>query len=91
MNSITLRKRIRRLVMKNPQLADDDNMLIAAVWNEEGWIDPALYEKLASVTSTGAITRTRRRLESEGLIKASEVATEMRRKKSRDTKDKLGY
>ena len=91
MNSTTLRKRIRRLVMKNPQLADDDNMLISAVWNEEGWIDPALYEKLASVTSTSAITRTRRRLESEGLIKASEVATEMRRKKSRDTKDKLGY
>lgn len=77
-NSANMRNTIKSLVRANPELANDDKRLIAAVWYLEGWHDVKLLEKLRSVSSPETIRRTRAKLVEEGIIKPSEAAQEAR-------------
>ena len=85
------RDKILRLVRADQRYADDDKLLIAAIWYEEGWRDPQLYEKLKQSTSAETIRRTRQKLVEEGLIKPTEKTTEARYKDFQQAKSDLGY
>lgn len=77
-NNKPMRDMIQALVRSNPELANDDKRLIAAVWYLEGWRDVKLLEKLRSVSSPETIRRTRAKLVEEGIIKPSAAAQEAR-------------
>lgn len=79
-NSKPMRKMILALVRSNPELANDDKKLIAAVWYLEGWRDASLYTNLKRVSSPETIRRTRAKLVEEGLIKPSKQVQEWRYK-----------
>lgn len=77
-NDNSMRHQIMRAVKACPALADDDKRLIATIWWQEGWRDPALYTNLKKVSSPETIRRTRARLVEEGLIKPSKTTQEAR-------------
>lgn len=77
-NDKPMRDRIVALVRNNPDLANDDKRLIAAIWYLEGWRDVDLYANLKKVSSPETIRRTRAKLVEEGLIKPSKEAQEAR-------------
>jgi len=79
-NSANMRNTIKSLVRSNPELANDDKRLIAAVWYLEGWHDVKLLDKLRSVSSPETIRRTRAKLVEEGIIKPSKEVEEWRYK-----------
>lgn len=88
-NSKEMRDKILHLVKNNPELANDDKRLIASVWWTEGWHDLELYDHLKMVSSQATITRTRRKLVEEGLIKPSKEATEMRREQEQQVREEV--
>ena len=90
-NKQRTRDKIVRLVRADQRYADDDKLLIAAIWYEEGWKDPELYERLKKATSPETIRRTRQKLVEEGVIKPSENATEARYNDFQQAKEDLGY
>lgn len=77
-NDKPMRDRIVALVRSNPQLANDDKRLIAAIWYLEGWKDVDLYTNLKKVSSPETIRRTRAKLVEEGIIKPSKEVQEFR-------------
>lgn len=79
-NNKPMRDTITALVRSNPQLANDDKRLIAAIWYLEGWKDVKLYENLQKVSSPETIRRTRQKLIEEGIIKPSKEVQEYRYK-----------
>lgn len=77
-NEKPMRDRIVALVRNNPDLANDDKRLIAAIWYLEGWRDVDLYANLKKVSSPETIRRTRAKLVEEGIIKPSKEVQEYR-------------
>lgn len=78
-NTKDMRHKILRAVYKEPKCADNDKLLIAKIWEYEGWdYTLSVYENLRNVSSPETIRRTRQKLVSEGRIKPSEEATEAR-------------
>lgn len=79
-NTKNMRDTIKYLVDSNPELANDDKKLMAAIWYLEGWKDPKLYQNLQKVSSPETIRRTRAKLVEDGIIKPSEKTQEKRYK-----------
>lgn len=78
-NFRNLRDEILSIYHLEPNVANDDKLLIARVWDRHGWTnDRSLYDNLKTVPSAESIRRTRQKLVAEGLIKPSEKATEKR-------------
>jgi len=83
---------IRMAYFKNEKVADDDALLISEVWKAYGWDNSkTLLQNLRSMPNPETITRTRRKLISEGLIKPSMSATERRYKSFKNVRKVLGY
>lgn len=78
-NTQDMRHKIIEVVDRVPSAADNDKLLIALIWQKEGW-DKSLniYSNLRKVSSPETIRRTRQKLVEEGLIKPSAAATEAR-------------
>lgn len=80
-NTQDMKHKILRAVYREPMAADDDRLLIALIWESEGWdYMLSVYENLTRVSSPETIRRTRQRLVEEGQIKPSEATTEARYK-----------
>lgn len=78
-NTQDMRHKILRAVYREPRCADDDKLLIAKIWEYEGWdYTLGLYENLRNVSSPETIRRTRQKLVEEGKIKPSEATIEAR-------------
>lgn len=91
-NSNDMRSVVRKAYFKNESVADDDALLIAEVWKEYGWdSSKTLLQNLRSMPHPETITRTRRKLISEGLIKPSMSATERRYNSFKNARKALGY
>jgi len=91
-NSKDMRYVIRMAYFKNEKVADDDALLISEVWKAYGWDNSkTLLQNLRSMPNPETITRTRRKLISEGLIKPSMSATERRYKSFKNVRKVLGY
>lgn len=88
-NDKTTRDRILEIYKKNPQMADDDKLLIATIWWLEGWKDPGLYQHLKSVSSPETIRRTRAKLVEEGLIESSESVNKARKSEEQNVRASL--
>lgn len=71
-NTNSMRKRILDICKKHPRCAEDDKLLIATIWYQDGWRDEDLYLKLRDMVSPETIRRTRARLVEEGLLQPSE-------------------
>lgn len=79
MNFKNLRNEILDIYHLEPNVANDDKLLIARVWDRHGWSnDRSLYDNLKLVPSAESIRRTRQKLVAEGLMTTSEKATEKR-------------
>lgn len=91
-NSNDMRAVVRKAYFKNESVADDDALLIAEVWKAYGWdSSKTLLQNLRRMPHPETITRTRRKLISEGLIKPSMSATERRYKSFKNARKALGY
>lgn len=77
-NTKPMRERIVALCKQDNRFADDDKLLIATIWYQDGWADPELYQKLKKMVSPETIRRTRAKLVEENIIKPSKKATEAR-------------
>ena len=78
-NTAGMRHKILRVVRREPHAADDDKLLIALVWEAEGWdYMYSIYENLRKVSSPETIRRTRQKLVEDGKIKPSDETTEAR-------------
>jgi len=78
-NTQDMRHKILRTINRVPNAANDDKLLIALIWSDEGWQkEGGLYSNLTRVSSPETIRRTRQKLVEEGLIKVSEAVTEAR-------------
>lgn len=91
-NSRDMRAVVRKAYFKNEKVADDDALLISEVWKEYGWDNSkTLLQNLRCMPHPETITRTRRKLISEGLIKPSMNATERRYRSFKNARKALGY
>jgi hypothetical protein len=90
-NSRNMRDKILALVKKDARFANDDKLLIAAIWWGEGWKDKELYKYLQEVSSPETIRRTRQKLVEEGLIKPSNKVQEARNNAEQQARGDLGY
>lgn len=88
-NTKPMRDRILALCKNDQRYADDDKLLIAAIWYQEGWKDPELYNHLKTVSAAETIRRTRAKLREEGLIKPSEAVDEARYKQMQQAREDL--
>lgn len=80
-NTQDMRHKILRAVFREPRCADDDKLLIAKIWEYEGWdYTLSLYENLRNVSSPETIRRTRQKLVEEGRIVPMDSTTEARYK-----------
>lgn len=78
-NSADMRHKILRVVNYLPGAVDDDRLLIAKIWEYEGWDYMAdLYSNLRRVSSPEMIRRTRQLMVQDGTLKPSENASERR-------------
>lgn len=78
-NTHDMRHKILATIKRVPNAANDDKLLIALIWSDEGWRkENGLYSNLSMVSSPETIRRTRQKLVEEGLIKPSEAITEAR-------------
>ena len=78
-NTTDMRHKILRAVHREPHAADDDKLLIALIWENEGWdYTLSVYENLRRVSSPETIRRTRQKLVEEGRIVPMEETTERR-------------
>lgn len=88
-NSNYMRAKILRTVERVPGAVSDDKLLIAQIWQSEGWdYMDSIYSNLRRVSSPETIRRTRQKLVEEGILKPSDKATESRYKeyeKARNT------
>lgn len=90
-NGKNIRERIISLVEKDQRYADDDKLLIAAIWYQEGWQDPRLYDMLKKVSSPESIRRIRQKLSEEGVIVPSSETLDARYNEYKQVRDDLGY
>lgn len=90
-NSRNMRDKILALVRKDARFANDDKLLIAAIWWGEGWKDKELYKHLQEVSSPETIRRTRAKLVEEGLIKPNDKVQEARNNAEQRARGDLGY
>lgn len=90
-NTGKMRDKILKLVKKDARCANDDKLLIAAVWWNEGWRDKELYKHLKSVSSPETIRRTRAKLVEEGLITPDEKTQRARDDAEQQARGALGY
>ena len=88
-NSQAMRRKIKRLVDADPELANDDKRLIASIWWIEGWHDEKLYDYLKMVSSPETIRRTRQKLVEDGEIKPSAEVSVMRAEEEREVRSML--
>ena len=73
------RQKVLSIINRNPEAADNDEVLIADFWRSEGWDDSrSLEDNIARVTRPETITRRRRELHNMGLIEYSEKASARR-------------
>ena len=78
-NTQDMRHKILKTIRRVPNAANDDKLLIALIWSEEGWQQGiGIYSNLTRVSSPETIRRTRQKLVEEGLVKPSEKTTEAR-------------
>lgn len=78
-NSNDMRHKILNMIAREPKCADDDKLLIALIWEIEGWdYMLSIYQNLCRVSSPETIRRTRQKLVAEGKIKPSEKVIEER-------------
>ena len=78
-NTQDMRHKILAVINRVPDAANDDKLLIAIIWSNEGWQrNDGIYSNLSKVSSPETIRRTRQKLVEEGLIKPSEATTEAR-------------
>ena len=86
-NTQDMRHKILRAVFREPRCADDDKLLIAKIWDYEGWdYTLSLYENLRNVSSPETIRRTRQKLVEEGKIVPMEETTERRYQEFKDVR-----
>ena len=86
-----MRDKILNLVKKDQRFANDDKLLIATIWWQEGWKDKDLYKMLQQVSSPETIRRTRAKLVEEGLIIPNEKVQQARRDAEGQARNDLGY
>lgn len=89
-NTKPMRERIIALCKKDNRYADDDKLLIATIWYQDGWKDPDLYNHLKAMVSPETIRRTRAKLVEEGVITPSEKVVEARYKDFEEARDAIG-
>ena len=78
-NTMDMRRKVLKWVATYPKAAEDDKLLIALVWQDEGWATGLpLIDNLRRVSSPETIRRTRQKLQQEGLIKPSEKVIDAR-------------
>lgn len=78
-NTNDMRHKIIRVVNWLPNAANDDKLLIAKIWEFEGWdYMNDIYTNLRHVSSPETIRRTRQKLVEEGVIKPSDSTIEHR-------------
>lgn len=90
-NTNNMRDKILALVRKDARFANDDKLLIAAIWWGEGWRDKDLYKHLQAVSSAETIRRTRAKLVEEGLITPDEKVQQARKEDEQWARGDLGY
>lgn len=90
-NSKKMRDRIIELVKKDKRFANDDKLLIATIWWQEGWKDKNLYKRLKSVSSPETIRRTRAKLVEDGEILPDEKTQQAREDAEEQARCDLGY
>ena len=90
-NTGNMRDKILNLVKKDQRFANDDKLLIATIWWQEGWKDKDLYKMLQQVSSPETIRRTRAKLVEEGLIIPNEKVQQARRDAEGQARNDLGY
>ena len=90
-NGKKMRDKILKLVELDSRCANDDKLLIAAVWWNEGWKDKELYNHLKKVSSAETIRRTRAKLVEEGLIIPDEKTQRARDNEEQQARGDLGY
>ena len=74
-------QKVLRIIKSNPDIANDDKKLLAAVWRAEGWSDQlTLEDNLKMVSNSETIVRVRRRLHELGYIEYSDEADKRREK-----------
>lgn len=78
-NTQDMRHKILNTIKLVPSAANNDKLLMALIWQKEGWDKELnIYSNLRNVSSPETIRRTRQKLVEEGLIKSSETITEAR-------------
>lgn len=78
-NTQDMRHKIIDTIKLVPSAANNDKLLIALIWQKEGWNEELnIYSNLRNVSSPETIRRTRQKLVEEGLIKSSETITDAR-------------
>lgn len=78
-NTKDMRHKILATVRQVPSAVDNDKLLIALIWSNEGWDKNLnIYSNLTKVSSPETIRRTRQKLVEEGILKPSAKATEAR-------------
>lgn len=91
-NSDNTRQAIMRAYIRNPRVADDDTLLLNAVWKRYGWSRrKTLLQNLRSVPSAETVRRTRQRMVEEGVIEPSVNTTERRYNRFKKVRKALGY
>ena len=90
-NTKKMRDRIIDLVKKDQRFANDDKLLIATIWWQEGWKDKNLYENIKKVSSPETIRRTRAKLVEEGVIVPDKKIEEARKDAEDQARWDLGY
>lgn len=90
-NTGKMRAKILNLVKQDSRFANDDKLLIAAIWWQEGWKDKDLYKHLQEVSSPETIRRTRAKLVEEGLIIPNKKIQEARKDAEQTARSDLGY
>ena len=86
-NTADMRHKIMRAVYREPRCADSDKLLIAKIWEYEGWdYTLSVYENLREVSSPETIRRTRQKLVEEGKIVPMEETTERRYQEFKDVR-----
>lgn len=91
-NTKDMRSKVLKMVAWNPKAASDDKLLIALIWQEEGWdSEKTLYANLKYVSSPETIRRTRQKLQQEGLIKPSDKTVDERYNDYKQARMSLWY
>lgn len=79
-------------IQKYPRAADDDALLLAVVWQEEGWnSNISVYDNLKNVSRPETLYRRRRELFNMGLIEYSPKAKKERTEAFKNERDQHSH